>query len=180
MARRALPRFTAEACASPPSLLWAHPTPHVPGPSVMSSRRAAQRGVGPLSSRPDRSTRAAPFDPGEPTGCTYPLLHRSCWLRPIRRLGRSHWRNEANSGSLIAAARAFAFRGFVRRITPSKRPVGYMANGSFQGELLSVHETRTVSLTHRITRMPRMRKRAAHPIRAIRVIRGPAFFRSGL
>jgi hypothetical protein len=40
-------------------------------------------------------------------------------------------------------------QGFVRRIAPSRRPVGYMANGSFQGKLLSAHETKPVSLTHR-------------------------------
>ena len=47
-------------------------------------------------------------------------------------------------------------RGFARRVAPIERPVGYMANGSFHGELLSVHETRLVSLTHRISRMTRM------------------------
>jgi len=28
------------------------------------------------------------------------------------------------------------------------RPAGYMANGSFHGELLSIHKTKSVSLTH--------------------------------
>ena len=53
------------------------------------------------------------------------------------------WCNEAESGSLIATARAFAFRGFAYQITPIPRPVGYLANGSFHGELLSVHKTNT-------------------------------------
>jgi hypothetical protein len=64
----------------------------------------------------------------------------------------SHWRNEADLGSLIATARTFAFRGFVCRIAPAQRPVGYMANGSFHDELLSVHKTKPVSLTHRRAR----------------------------
>jgi len=34
-------------------------------------------------------------------------------------------------------------RGFAGRITPNPRPLGYMANGSFQGRLLSVYETET-------------------------------------
>ncbi len=51
-------------------------------------------------------------------------------------------------GSLNAMARAFAFRGFARPIAPSSRPGGYTANGSFHGELLSVHKTKPVSLTH--------------------------------
>jgi hypothetical protein len=53
-------------------------------------------------------------------------------------------------GSLNATARAIAFRGFARQIAPPTRPVGYMANGSFQGKLLSVYETKSVSLTHRM------------------------------
>ena len=44
-------------------------------------------------------------------------------------------------------------RGFVARDCSRQRPVGYMANGSFHDELLSVHKTQTVSLTHRITRI---------------------------
>ena len=52
-------------------------------------------------------------------------------------------------GFAYATARAFASRGFLGQITPTPRPVGYMANGSFHGELLSVHKTRPVSLTHR-------------------------------
>src|SRR6266478_1999340 len=40
-------------------------------------------------------------------------------------------------------------RGFADRITPVPRPAGFMANGSFQGKLLSAYETKTVSLTHR-------------------------------
>ena len=54
-----------------------------------------------------------------------------------------------NRGSLIATAHTFAFRGFAYQIAPIPRPVGYLANGSFQGELLSVHKTKPVSLTHR-------------------------------
>jgi hypothetical protein len=53
-------------------------------------------------------------------------------------------------GFAYATARAFASRGFLGQITPTPRPVGYMANGSFHGELLSVHKTRPVSLTHRM------------------------------
>jgi hypothetical protein len=42
-----------------------------------------------------------------------------------------------------------SWRGFAGRITPSQRPLDYMANGSFQGKLLSVYKTNPVSLTHR-------------------------------
>ncbi|HEX4125667.1 MAG TPA: hypothetical protein VHY37_13140, partial [Tepidisphaeraceae bacterium] len=45
-------------------------------------------------------------------------------------------------------ARAFAFQGSARGIAPAARSVGYMANGSFHGELLSVRETKPISLTH--------------------------------
>jgi hypothetical protein len=62
-------------------------------------------------------------------------------------------RNEARSGSLIATARAFASRGFAAWIAPAPRPLGYMANGPFQGKLLSVYETKLVSLTHQMTQM---------------------------
>jgi len=58
------------------------------------------RPTGPLSSRSCLSARAVPFDPGEPDGCIYPLLHCPCWLRPWRRLDRSHMPNEADLGSL--------------------------------------------------------------------------------
>jgi hypothetical protein len=34
-------------------------------------------------------------------------------------------------------------RGFVPEIALATRPPGYMANGSFQGKLLSVYETKT-------------------------------------
>jgi hypothetical protein len=62
--------------------------------------------------------------------------------------------NEADLGLLNATARAFATEkkspipGLREWIAPTPRPAGYMANGSFHGELLSVHETRPVSLTH--------------------------------
>jgi hypothetical protein len=108
-------------------------------PSDSSPRSAARS----LSSRFCLWARAVPFDPGESSGCAYPLLDRWCWLGPIRRIGHSHWCNEAELGSLIATARAFAFRGFMPGIAPATRPVRYMANGSFQGKLLSAYETET-------------------------------------
>ena len=61
-----------------------------------------------------------------------------------------NWRNEADLGSLNAAARAFVSRGFARRITPNDRPIDYMASGSFQGKLLSVYKIEAVSLTHQM------------------------------
>ena len=45
------------------------------------------------------------------------------------------------------------YRGFVAKDCSPQRPVGYMANGSFHDELLSVHKTQMVSLTHRMTRI---------------------------
>ena len=58
--------------------------------------------------------------------------------------------------SLIATARAFALSGLRRTNRFAHRPTGYMANGSFHDELLSVHKTQTVSLTHRINaKLPR-------------------------
>ena len=100
------------------------------------------------------SARAVPFDPGEFDGCIYPLLHR----RRTRLCGSGFIQSDGlatlNGVTRLirfacATAHAFAFRGFARRITPVTRPVRYMANGSFHGELLSVHKTKTVSLTHR-------------------------------
>jgi hypothetical protein len=54
-------------------------------------------------------------------------------------------------------------------LLPDARSGGYMANGSFHGELLSVHENKLVSLTHRIARIG---IESARFIRVIRVIRG--------
>ena len=84
-----------------------------PPPAVMDSCQSvavARWLARSLSSRSCLSARAVPIDPGELNGCAYPLLHRSCWLGPIRRLGHSQLRNEAVLGSLIATARAFAVR----------------------------------------------------------------------
>ena len=53
--------------------------------------------------------------------------------------------------SLIAAARAFALSRLRRTNRFTHRPTGYMANGSFHDELLSVHKTQTVSLTNQMT-----------------------------
>ena len=39
-------------------------------------------------------------------------------------------------------------RGFAAKDYSRRRPAGYMANGSFHDELLSVHKTQMVSLTH--------------------------------
>ena len=48
-------------------------------------------------------------------------------------------------------------RGFACQIAPATRPRDYMANGSFQGKLLSVYETKQVSLTHQRARRRRER-----------------------
>jgi len=111
-----------------------------------------------LSSRFCLLARAVPFNPAEPDDCSkrtkvlrsYPLLHRPCWLDLIREAGRSDWRNEANMGSLALRLAPSPPRGFADRIAPTPRPRSYMANGSFQGKLLSVYETKQVSLTHRM------------------------------
>ncbi len=45
------------------------------------------------------------------------------------------------------------YRGFAAKDCSPQRPVGYMANGSFHDELLSVHKTQMVSLTHQMTQI---------------------------
>ncbi len=146
MARRALPRFVATTA---PSDFRTHALSWLWIPTQW--RGTTPDAFGPLSSHLSLSTCAVPLDPGESIGCIYPLLDRWCWLRLIRLLGHSHWRNEAGLGSLIVTAHAFANPGLRRGDCSRQRPVGYMANGSFHDELLSVHETQTVSLTHRIS-----------------------------
>ena len=151
MARRALPRFIATTA---PSDFRTHALSWLWIPTQW--RGTTPDAFGPLSSHLSLSTCAVPFDPGESTGCIYPLLDRWCWLRLIRLLGHSHWRNEAELGSLIVTAHIFAKPGLRRRDCSRQRPVDYMANGSFHDELLSVHKTQTVSLTHRITLISRI------------------------
>ena len=121
----------------------------------MSSRPtpAAAAARGPprsLSSRSCLSARAVPIRPRGADRLHAPAASPAvlAWPSPTG-WPLPRWCNEAESGSLIAAAHAFAFRGFACRIAPTPRPVGYMANGSFHGGLLSFHETRSVSLTHR-------------------------------
>ena len=83
-APRALPRFSAtmglsDSRPAPPLQLcfpagrWACPTlPGLPGSST------------------NLSARAVPNHPGEPDDCSCPLLHRRCWLHPLRKTGHSH------------------------------------------------------------------------------------------
>ena len=108
---------------------------------------------GSLSSRFCLSARAVPFDPGEPDDCTYPLVTAAFIVRAG--LVRSDGLAAPTSVTRLIWVRLtlrlapLPSRGFAGQITPSPRPIGYMANGSFQGKLLSVYETKTVSLTHR-------------------------------
>ncbi|HEX4125412.1 MAG TPA: hypothetical protein VHY37_11845, partial [Tepidisphaeraceae bacterium] len=49
-----------------------------------------------------------------------------------------------------------------RGIAPAARSVGYMANGSFHGELLSVRETKPISLTHQRRRDTELKQKGIH------------------
>jgi hypothetical protein len=128
--------------------------------------------AGSLSSRSYLSARAVLFDPGEPDDCSYPLLHRPCWLRPLRRISHSHFsvsrliRLRFRFGSHLRGLECFAGRR-CRRPRPSR----YMSNGRLHGGLLSFHEIKPVSLTHQRTQSPQRRvKRKSAERRPILVL----------
>lgn len=94
-APRALPRL--DATTDPSDSLAGHP-----GRLCISAgcRGTTPAGQGLSSSQLNLSMRAAPFTPGSrPAACTCCFAGRDR-LRPLRRLGRSHWCHEAKTGSL--------------------------------------------------------------------------------
>lgn len=62
--------------------------------------------------------------------------------------------HEAKSSSLTLRLASSPTQGFTPHGCPTACPQGYMANGSFHGDLLSDHKTTIVSLTHRNERNP--------------------------
>ena len=145
MAPQALPRFTATTA---PSDFRTHALARLWIPTQW--RGTTPDEFGPLSSYLSLSTCAVPFDPGESIGRCFTdgagFVQSDC-LATLIGVTRLNWVR------LSLRLAPWPHRGFVARDCSRQRPVGYMANGSFHDELLSVHKTQTVSLTHRISRI---------------------------
>ncbi len=74
----------------------------------------------------DLSTPAVLSHPGEPVRCVCSLLHGRYWLRLIRQVGRSHLRNEAETGSHDITADAFVHHRLRRQNRFRRRCGDYM------------------------------------------------------
>jgi len=76
---------------------------------------------------------------GPATACTHCLI-ASYRFHPYPAGWPPPSRNEAETGSLYAAARRFAFRGFAKRIAPLHARSATCRMGNLHGEFLSPHK----------------------------------------
>jgi hypothetical protein len=79
----------------------------------------------------DLSTPAVLSHPGEPARCVCSLLRGRCWLHHIWLAGRSHKRNEAETGSHDITADVFVHRRLRRRDCSRRRYGNYMCVEQF-------------------------------------------------
>ena len=146
-------QLLTEACfRSAPSLHGFYPLPSYYG--LSDSRESALTGL--PGSSADLSPRAAPNHPGESNG-SFPLSSPSvAGFILIRQTGHSHWRNEAESGSLSLRLMGSPHKASSTRIAPCQRLLGYFDERVIS-KVSSFQLTRSarLCLAHRITRITR-------------------------
>ena len=135
LAPRALPRFSAtmglsDSRAERPERLC------IPAQGLVTWHRSCRASQVP---RLIFRRTPSPITPESPM-IAHSFLHHRCGLQPIRRLGRSHWSNEAETGSLTLRLTSSPLEASLRRITPPCAQLATCATSNSQGELLSVHE----------------------------------------